>query len=68
MSKWLVVKLGDKIPDEELLRLLSNVNFHEASNWYENVPDVFENSEALDKARDTWFRDGQPGQLPPLAG
>jgi hypothetical protein len=68
MSKWLVVKLGDRIPDEELLRLLSNVNFHEASSWYENAPDVFENSEALDKARNTWFRDGQPGQLPRLGG
>jgi hypothetical protein len=68
MSKWLVVKLGDRIPDEELLRLLSNVNFHEASSWFENAPDVFENSEAMDKAMGTWLGDGQPGQMPPLAG
>ena len=66
MSKWLVVKLGDRIPDEELLRLLSNVNFHEASNWYENAPDVFENSEALDKARGTWLSDWQSRQPPHL--
>jgi len=67
MSKWLVVKLGDRIPDEELLRLLSKVNFHEASSWYENSPDVFENSEALDKAIDTWLNDGPPGRPPHLA-
>jgi len=68
MSKWLVVKLGDRIPDEELLRLLSNVNFHEASNWYENSPDVFEDSEAMDRAMGTWLGDVHPGQKPPLAG
>ena len=68
MSKWLVVKLGDRIPDEELLRLLSNVNFHEASSWYENVPDLFESSEAMDRAMDAWFREDHPGQLPRRAG
>ena len=63
MAKWLVVKLADEIPEKEMLHLLNNVTFHEASAWYESVPDVFRSAEALDQAMNTWLSDRRPGEL-----
>lgn len=63
MAKWLLVKIADDISDERLGQLLTDVTNHDASAWYESVPDVFKNSEALDKARNTWLADKHQPEL-----
>lgn len=63
MAKWLVVKLADDISEEKVHQLLSAVTNHEASAWYESVPDVFKNSETLDKAKSTWLADRRQREL-----
>lgn len=68
MAKWLVVKLADDMAREDMRQLLADVTNHRASTWYESVPDVFKNSEALDKARNTWLTDRHQGKLIRVTG
>lgn len=63
MAKWLVVKLADNIPEEKLHQLLTDMTNHQAFAWYESIPDVFKNSEALDKAKNTWLADRRQRDL-----
>lgn len=63
MAKWLVVKLADDISQEKISQLLNDVTNHEASYWYESVPDIFKNSEALEKAKSTWLADRSQREL-----
>ena len=63
MAKWLLIKIADDISDERVSQLLTDVTNHDASVWYESVPDVFKNAEALDKARNTWLADRHQPEL-----
>ena len=66
MAKWLIVKIADDISEEKIHQLLTDVTNHEASAWYESMPDVFKNFEALDKARSTWLADRHQRKLIPV--
>ena len=57
MAKWLAVKVADDIPSEKMQQLLNDVTDHQCSTWYENTPDVFKTSQALDKITNAWLKE-----------